>query len=95
MELLKEYNLTSEGLKLLYNYEDFADDNYAEKFIDLLGDMYLVVGFHKMIKFQVLRNAAPVYFYNFTYDQGISFTKLMINTAMSGGFTYSVFSYYL
>ncbi|XP_003427743.2 esterase B1 [Nasonia vitripennis] len=84
LDLLKKYNLTPDGLKVLYNCHVLTRDNYAEKFADLLGDMYIVEGLHRTIALQVLNKRAPVYFYKFTYDKGISFTKLMINSIMSG-----------
>lgn len=84
LDLLKKYNLTPDDLRVLYKCHVLSRDNYAEKFGDLLGDMYIVEGLHRTIALQVLNKRTPVYFYKFTYDQGISFTKLMINSTMSG-----------
>lgn len=84
LDLLKKHNLTSEGLRKMYDSQVLTEENYAEKLADFLGDMYLAHGIHKMIEYQVMKGKPPVYFYQFTYDQGISFTKLMINLSISG-----------
>lgn len=86
IDLCKHYNVTPQELRALYDCIELKEENYVEKFADFLGDMYVVEAFHRMIKLQVLKNTAPIYFYNFTYDQGISLTKLLINSSMSGNF---------
>lgn len=84
IDLVEKYNLTPTGLRLIYDCQELTDENYTEKLADFLGDMYVAYGFHKMIEFQALKKKPPVYFYRFTYDEGISFTKLLLNTSISG-----------
>lgn len=81
---LKLINVAPAELLKIYRWEDANEDNYTEKIVDVMTDLYVVEGFHELIKHQVLSKKKPVYLYKFTYDQGISFTKLMINSTMSG-----------
>ena len=76
--------MSPDDLRDMYNRKEITKENYAEKFADLFGDMYIIEGCHRMIKLHVLKNQTPVYFYKFTYDKGISFTKLLVNTSISG-----------
>ena len=84
MDILRKHNLTVDNLRTLYDCQELEKESYTGQIADLLGDMYLVEGYHKMIKHHVSKNYAPLYYYIFTYDKGISFTKLMMKTQISG-----------
>ncbi|XP_014227063.1 esterase FE4-like [Trichogramma pretiosum] len=92
---LKKHKLTPYDLRTLYKChdDDLTEENYCEKIADLLEDMYLVEGVHRMIKHQVNNNTSPVYYYKFTYDKGVSFTKLMLNIQRRGASHFDELSY--
>jgi hypothetical protein len=84
LTFLQNRNLTPYNLRKLYDCLHLTVENYSNKLIDLMGDMYVSLGVHITIKFSVLKNLAPVYFYRFSYDKGISLTKLMVQTSLKG-----------
>ncbi|XP_011495827.1 PREDICTED: esterase FE4-like [Ceratosolen solmsi marchali] len=84
LSFLQKNNLTSYNLREIYNCAQLTEQNYSNKLIDLMGDMYISLGCHITIKFLILQNLAPIYFYKFSYDKGLSLTKLMVQTSLKG-----------
>ncbi|XP_058799389.1 carboxylesterase 5A-like [Phymastichus coffea] len=82
--ILRWYDLSSEHLKHNYLKNDVITEENVDKLIDLLGDLYFVEGIHRVIKIQVEKNLAPIYYYQFSYDSGPSFRRLLYNNFMKG-----------
>lgn len=77
--MLKKYNLNADELKRLYFKNGTVTADNLEISSDIMGDLFFNVGIHKVVKTQVKRSSAPTYFYQFSYDQGYSFIKLLHN----------------
>ena len=84
MNMLKENDLTSNDLKYMFFKNEKISNENTEKIIDLMSDTLFLHGIHKIIRTQVEHNSAPTYMYQFTYDQGHSYSKMMFNSNIPG-----------
>ncbi|KAJ8687538.1 hypothetical protein QAD02_023332 [Eretmocerus hayati] len=92
--ILKEHNITVDDLMAIYDFEILNENDYVEKIMHLLGDMYVLEGMHKTIRLHLTKNLqTPIYLYKFTYDKGVSFTKLMLNKDLKGASHFDELSY--
>lgn len=90
LKMLKSFDLTSEDLKRMYFNDSKISKENSEKLDDLVSDMYMVQGIHKVIKTQANLNFAPTYFYQFTYDEGCSVVKLIYNQQKRKGIYHKI-----
>ena len=86
MKILQENDLSANDLKHMFFKNEKISNENGEKMIDLLSDTIFLHGIHKIIRTQVEQNSASTYMYQFTYDQGHSYSKMLFNSKISGNF---------
>ena len=82
LEMLKEYNLTTNDLKNLHleNNEPLNMENLAIIF----GNENFVRGIHKVAQYQAENSKAPTYLYKFTFKEGKSVIEILMNKKYEG-----------
>lgn len=83
-DLLKNYGLTKQDLKNMYFKNDKISVDNCDKLATMLGDLNLVQGIHKFAQIQMEKNPHPNYFYQFSYDEELSPTRLILPNFLKG-----------
>ena len=84
LKIFEEEKLNANDIRDLYFKKGMSFEEIREKYVDLFGDLFFDFGIHKIIHLLTKNNSAPVYVYHFTYDEGFSIVKTMINSNMKG-----------
>ena len=82
--LKARYDVTADELKRAYIGNDQISYNNHESFIDLYGDIYFVEPLHRTIETQARKGQSATYAYLFSYDKGLSFSRLISGSTLSG-----------
>ncbi|XP_046736268.1 juvenile hormone esterase-like [Diprion similis] len=78
----RDMKLTPAYLKQAYFGDEPIQPKKSEmNFVKFCGDMQFVNGVHDLVKIQVRRNEQPTYLYRFSFDNGFSPLKTLLNVS--------------
>lgn len=81
---MRNYDFSFENLRHIYFGNGRITEENITELVDLTGDLYLVEGIQKAVLIQIQKSSSPTYYYQYSYDRGISPFKIFMQTQMSG-----------
>ncbi|XP_012282463.1 esterase B1 [Orussus abietinus] len=83
LESLKDQGSTSKDLRRLYFGDRPVTSRDVDEFVDMFSDLNFLDGIYRVVNIQ-RKGLAPTYLYRFSFDNGASYMKLLINSDIPG-----------